>query len=70
MIDEKFSDVILNMMQKTSNVANQLTSLIVVSVLSSCWQDHTDSPTNSKSWSYFCDVINFRTWSENSTFIM
>ena len=29
-----------------SNVANQLVSLIGLPVLGSCWQYHTDSPTN------------------------
>ena len=51
MINKKFSDLTLNItMQKMSNVANQLASLIGVPVLGSCWQDHTDSPTNNASW--------------------
>ena len=47
----KCSDLTLKIMtQEKSNVANQLVSLIGLSPLVSCWQDHTDSPTNNTSW--------------------
>ena len=50
-INRKCSDLTLKIMtQEKSNVANQLVSLIGLSPLVSCWQDHADSPTNNTSW--------------------
>ena len=41
-INRKYSDLTLKIMtQEKSNVANQLVSLIGLSLLVSCWQDHT-----------------------------
>ena len=50
-INRTYSDLTLKIVtQEKSNVANLLVSLIGLPPLVSCWQDHTDSPTNNTSW--------------------